>query len=135
MRRFLCLAVCAILPLASAPLAWASSSAHTSTIVATTFRLQVPAHLGYNATFWVAYGPLAGKFGLIRLHKIGPQLYGATQRLPAGRTVFAYIAGHGTVKTKAGLQPGGMVTTIRRVGPATPQRASRIEVRWAGPVG
>jgi hypothetical protein len=104
--------------------------------VSVTFRLQVGGHPASGATFWVAYGPLAGRFGLVRLHRSDGGVYTATRRLPAtGRAVFAYLAGNGVVRTRVGLAPGNPVVTIERFGPALPTQLRPQLVHWRAPVG
>jgi hypothetical protein len=82
------------------------------------FRVSIPSQLPSSTTLWVAYGPVAGKFGLIRLR---PGLRGefvASGRFPAGTSAtFYYIEGHGTIRTRAGVGPGNPVQTIGHVGP------------------
>ena len=104
--------------------------------VVQSFRLQVDGEVGAKATFWVAYGPLAGHFGLIRLHPVGANLYSATVRLPgSGRTQFAYLRGNGVVRTPQGQAPGDPVTTIRLIGPVSVPRVALPTVQWQAPVG
>jgi hypothetical protein len=106
--------------------------------VAYTFRLQVSGTPDARATFWVAYGPLQGRFGVIRLRSTASgQVYTATRRLPLhARAYFAYLAGQGTLHTKAGIVPGNPVTVIQRVGPFTVQPGRGIPAaHWAAPVG
>ncbi|MGH2443281.1 MAG: hypothetical protein ACRDFX_08975 [Chloroflexota bacterium] len=85
--------------------------------VACDFRLNVKGTPSAPATFWVAYGPLDGKFGIIRLHAVGNGQYRATKRLPRnGKSQFVYVEGQGVVHTRAGAVPGGNVITIKNVG-------------------
>jgi hypothetical protein len=42
------------------------------------FRLHVVGRPSPGTTFWVAYGPLAGRFGIIRLHAAGSNMYEAS---------------------------------------------------------
>lgn len=105
--------------------------------VPVTFRMQVDAGAQSGRTFWVAFGPVAGRFWLIRLHHNGGA-FTATADLPAGtRTVFSYIAGNGTAQAKMGTVPGNPVVTVRQVGPVTlnNHRSVLPTVRWSGPVG
>jgi len=100
------------------------------------FRLQVSGPRDPSATYWVAYGPLHGRFGIKRLQPVANGLFEASQRLsPRTRTVFAYVAGHGAIKTRAGLAPGNPVVTIRVFGPAVIAPAGLPLVRWNTPIG
>jgi hypothetical protein len=124
-----------LLPAAAATPRSSHSSAPARTTVAT-FRLQVQGGSAGGTTYWVAYGPLAGRWGLIRLHRSGSGLYTARKALPAdGRTVFTYLAGQGTVMTKLGPAPGWPVQTIRSVGPTTAPNLPSGTVRWQAPIG
>jgi hypothetical protein len=101
-----------------------------------TFRLQLTQRMPSDATFWVAYGPLAGRFGVIRLQANGAGLYVGAKSLPRGaRTTFAYVMGRGTVRTPAGPQPGGRVVTIQVMSDQTVGKAEIPLVHWQGPVG
>ena len=107
--------------------------AHT---VLVTFRLEVTGSPAARTTFWVAYGPLAGRFGLIQLHSLGGGVYGAGRRLPmGGRTTYAYLAGQGVAHTRIGRAPGDPVIIIESFGPATALEAGRSVARWQAPVG
>jgi hypothetical protein len=104
--------------------------------VAVTFRLQVSGKPGQGTTFWVAYGPLADRFGLVQLHRSAPGLYAVTQSLPAqGRTIFAYLVGHGSIHTRFGSAPGDPVAIIKRVGPVSARGLGAPTVTWTAPVG
>lgn len=101
-----------------------------------TFRLQVAGRVAPGTTFWVAYGPLRGRFVILRLRRDAPGSYVATQMLPmGGRTTFAYVAGRGTMMTRLGLVPGNPVITIKEVGPVTISHAELPAVQWQAPVG
>lgn len=114
----------------------ASSAPTRPATVISVFRLHVAGRVSPAMTFWVSYGPLGGRFGLIRLRHQSGNLYSGTRRLPtSGKTTFYYLMGHGTTRTRMGVVPGGPVTTIRAVGPASVwPRAPRI-VRWQVPAG
>lgn len=89
-------------------------------MVSTSFHLRVAVKAAPGTTFWVAYGPLDGKWGLIRLHRSGKSVYSGSRVLPtSGRTVFSFIAGRGTMRSRMGVVPGNPVTTIRSIGPIT----------------
>ncbi len=99
------------------------------------FRLSVEGPVSPDDTFWVAYGPLAGTWGIIRLHARGPKLFESRVTLPRGRTVFSFIEGRGVMHTRLGAVPGNPVTTIRQVGPATTARPAFPLVVWHVPIG
>lgn len=102
---------------------------------AVTFRLQVAGDVPRNMTFWMAYGPLAGRFGIVQLHRFDTHLYRTTVRLPLGRSSFAYIAGYGVQSMPYGLVPGDPVITIRYMERSTARRAARSTVSWHVPLG
>jgi hypothetical protein len=100
------------------------------------FRLHAPVPVPRSTTFWVAYGPLAGKFGIIQLLPAGSGQYAGRAALPADdRTVFTYISGIGRMHTRAGWVPRRGGTPIRSVGPTSALAASRIPVRYIPPIG
>jgi hypothetical protein len=104
--------------------------------VAVTFRLHVSGKPASDTTFWVAYGPLAGRFGLVQLHPSGAGVYSATQTLPTqGRTTFAYLAGRGAIQSRFGPAPGDPVTIIQRIGPVSARELDTSPITWTGPVG
>ena len=104
--------------------------------VSVTFRLHVSGEPDLRTTYWVAYGPLAGQWGVIQLHPWGAGTYGALRALPSsGHTIFRYLAAQGTVKTRFGPAPGGRVVTIQAVGPVSAAQLSRYRVEWQAPVG
>jgi hypothetical protein len=100
------------------------------------FRLHVDGRVTPGTTFWVAYGPLAGHFGLIRLQPDGLHLYAATVRLPgSGRTQFAYVRGTGATRTQHGQVPGDPVVTIKVIGPVSVPQVELPTVQWQSPSG
>jgi len=100
------------------------------------FRLQVSGLRNPAATYWVAYGPLRGRFGIKRLRPAANGLFEASQWLPLHlRTTFAYVAGYGVMRTRAGLAPGNPVITIRVFGPAVIAPGGIPVVRWNTPIG
>lgn len=130
-------AVAVLFPLAGRVQARTQPGMGTATVLET-FRLQISGSPETGTTFWVAYGPLAGHFGVIQLHRSAAGKYVAQQRLPArGRTVFAYLGGQGVMQTRLGVAPGNPVITIRRIGPVTLSSAQRSlpVVQWYAPVG
>ena len=101
-----------------------------------TFQLQVHGVSAPGTTYWVAYGPLAGRFGVIRLQARGHGLFSAQRRLPLReRTSIAFVAGQGCVFTPAGQEPGGRVVTISARGPGPLQELAAQPVSWQAPAG
>jgi len=99
------------------------------------FRLQVFGAPAAGTTFWVAYGPLGGRFGLFQLRGAAG-VYEAQHRLPAhGRTVFTYLAGQEVTHTRIGAVPSNPVITIASIGPTTALKASQRVVYWQAPAG
>jgi hypothetical protein len=108
----------------------------TAPTILKTFRLQVTGRPPAGTTFWVAYGPLAGRFGIIQLRPAGRALYVATRRLPAhGRTTFVYIAGHGTIRARFGPAPGNPVATIQVLNAMPVSRETLPVVQYQVPLG
>ena|SRR5947209_4576391 len=123
-------------PLCPAPVQGAVKPARPERTVLTRFRLHVLGRSVARTTFWVAYGPLADRWGLVRLHAARSGRYAAIQRLPANeRTVFAYLAGSGVVATPLGPAPGNPVVTIRLVGPTSASHIGATTVQWHVPTG
>jgi hypothetical protein len=102
---------------------------------ASIFRLVVYGTIAPTDTFWVAYGPLQDKWGIIQLHAAGLNLYGARAKLPRGHTVFSFIQGSGVLHTRLGLVPGNPVTTIRQIGPTSASGGDFPLVVWREPMG
>lgn len=99
------------------------------------FRLHVAGTVPQDMTFWMAYGPLADRFGIVQLHRAGQGVYTAVTHLPVGKSTFAYIAGHGVISTRLGPAPGGPIVTIRRLFGVTARQAGLTTVRWRASVG
>jgi hypothetical protein len=100
------------------------------------FSLSVAGTPDPGTTFWVSYGPLAGKFAVVRLHPEGANTYGVRLRLPAGgHGTFYYLTGHGTMKSRSGPVPGDPVATIKRVGPVTLSQGLALRASWYPPLG
>lgn len=120
----------------SAGLAQPSGAAHPHRgTVQTTFRLRVQGHVGPRTTFWVAYGPLADRWGIVQLHAAGHGIFLSQRRLPLnGRSVFAYLEGNGAIATRIGPAPGNPVVTIRRLGPFRVSSRGLPLVCWTAPV-
>jgi hypothetical protein len=117
---------------------WAnvSTAQASSQLVSTPFHVQVPGPVSAQTTLWVAYGPVAGKFGIIRLHASPSGQFVGSARFPAGsRATFYYIEGQGTVHTRAGLAPGNPTRTLGRVGPLVIGRQPVPLFRAAAPRG
>jgi hypothetical protein len=111
-----------------------SRSVHSSSSVSI-FRLIVHGTIARTDTFWVAYGPLQDKWGIIQLHAAGPNLYVARAKLPRGRTVFSFIQGRGVLHTRLGAAAGNPVTTIRQIGPTSALGGDFPLVVWREPIG
>ena len=141
MQRLVAVVVLAVTALvtAASPAAARSTPAGSSgrpLTIQTVFRLNVTGNVAPGTTFWLAYGPLAGHFGMIQLHQQSPGVYEASQRLPtSARTLFTYLAGRGAIRTRAGLAPGAPVVTIRRIGPASIWPKGVPAARWFSPAG
>jgi hypothetical protein len=100
------------------------------------FRIHVSGKFPGDATFWVAYGPLAGRFWLVRLHKTFRGTFGTQRSLPsAGTSSFTYLVGRGSVSTPAGPAPGNPVTVIRTLGPVSVEQLARARIAWHLPAG
>jgi hypothetical protein len=118
----------------SASPAMASQSPARPAVALTTFRLQVTGTSDPGATYWIAYGPLAGKFGIAQLHQRSRGVYTASLQLPTnGKSVFSYMVGHGAVHTRLGVEPGGPVLTVRQFGPTSVWPHGIPAVRWHPP--
>jgi hypothetical protein len=101
-----------------------------------TFHLRVQATPPPQMTFWVAYGPPAPHFGVVRLHPVGNGQYVGSRALPVGASAsFTYLAGWGTVRTRAGAVPGDPVFVIKRTGRVRIGLARLPAVVWRGPRG
>jgi hypothetical protein len=102
----------------------------------TVFKLQVAGQVDSGTTFWVAYGPLAGKFGIVQLRQRSAGVYAASRSLPTtGRSIFTYLVGTGVVRTKSGLEPGNPVRTVKTVGPVSVWPHGVPAARWQAPAG
>jgi hypothetical protein len=101
-----------------------------------TFRLAVHGRPPSRATFWVAYGPLAGRFGIVQMHGSRSGQYAATIRAPEGaQSTFAVVTGVGRIWTRAGWQPGNPVAVIRLLGRLAVRAGPVALVQWSVPVG
>ncbi|HEX6507689.1 MAG TPA: hypothetical protein VF221_08675 [Chloroflexota bacterium] len=132
MRRIAAPLLAIVVALASLSPASAGAAGHGS--ARTTFTLEVRGSISADATFWVAFGPLDDRWGLIQLHPAGHDLYQARVALPAGRTAFAYLEGNGVAHSRLGSVPGDPTITIARRGPA-PVSGTLPVVRWHAPIG
>lgn len=136
MKRWIAAAALLVLSLALAAPADAQTPIRTvRQPVGSLFRLSVRGAVDPADTFWVAYGPLAGKWGIVQLHSAGNGLYVAHVTLPAGRSVFSFIQGRGVMHTRLGAVPGNPVTTIRQIGPMSVPRGAFPLVVWQEPMG
>ena len=141
MRYLGSLTAAAVLALASLSPALAASNetsrgAAPNHTVIRTFRLEVSNQVSPRATFWVAYGPLKGQWGLVRLRATRSGVYQGSARLPIpGKTTFAFIEGQGVVHTAHGPVPGDLVVTIKRFDHVSTTAPQLGLVQWQAPVG
>jgi hypothetical protein len=109
---------------------------HAVRMGTTTFRLAVAGSPAKGATFWVSYGPLAGKFGVIELRSTGSHLYSARTVLPVNEAgTFTYLKAQGVQKVHGSAQPGGIPVVIRSVAAVTAVEAASHIVHWSVPLG
>jgi hypothetical protein len=130
---------------ASAALLWITGThatnvhhppSHSPRLSTTTFGLTVTGTPAKGTTFWVAHGPLAGRFGVIRLQPRGNHTYSARVTLPVyGVTTFTYLAAQGTQMVHGMPEPGGTVVVIRAMESVTATVASQRVVHWSVPLG
>ncbi len=100
------------------------------------FRLRVAGQPSPGTQFWVAYGPVAGRFGILRLRATSAGTYSAARTLPILEpTSVAYLAARGQVRTRAGLEPAHVLAIIFNSGPISLLEAQRHVPRWQAPVG
>jgi hypothetical protein len=130
LRRGLAIAavmVASLLSFCQAAGAQTQSSPH----VTVAFRLHVSGLLPDKATFWVAYGPIDGRFWVVRLRRSVEGTFGTRRSLPSdGTSDFTYLVGRGTVSTPAGPAPGNPVTVIRTFGHVSADKVARARVVW-----
>jgi hypothetical protein len=111
-------------------------SSGTPRIATSTFSVTVTGTPAKGTTFWVAHGPLAGRFGVIRLLPRGNHTYSARVSLPVtGVTSFTYLAAHGTRMVHGMPEPGGAEVVIRTMESVTATVASQRAVHWSVPLG
>lgn len=136
MRCLSALVLASSLLLATGARVLAHPSAGHTRMVSADFRLHVAGQVASGTTFWVAYGPLDGKFAILRLHSTGNGTFVRRSSLPAGaRATYSYVMGHGALHTRLGQEPGNPVVTIRTIGPVTVRQAPLPTVQWHAPVG
>lgn len=99
------------------------------------FHLHVSGTPDAHMTYWVAYGPLQGRFGVMQLHAVGAGQYSVQRSLPDGTTNLTFLAGIGSVHTRAGDAPGNPVVTIRTLTFVSIQGCALPTVEWQAPVG
>ncbi|GAC1473180.1 MAG: hypothetical protein PVSMB7_26790 [Chloroflexota bacterium] len=105
------------------------------TSVPVTFHLQIAGTPTKSTTFWVAWGPSGGGFGIVQLHRSG-RYFTADHRFPVGARVgLSYIEGHGVMSTRFGPAPGNPVRTIRTLAPTSAAQLTHAVVRYQSPVG
>lgn len=135
-RKYIASAAIALAGVATPFAAHASTRASNLSLVRTAFHLQAESGLPPTTTYWVAYGPVAGKFGLIRLRNTGHGQFTAAGWFPSGtRATFYYIEGQGTIQTKAGPAPGNPVHTIGHTSPVIIGRQAVPLFRVPAPAG
>ena len=120
--------------------AHAAASPHPSTasprMTPTTFRIAVTGTPARGTTFWVAHGPLGGRFGVIQLHHESGHVYAARVAQPASEsTTFTYLTAHGVQMVHGSVEPGKDVTVIRTLDSVTASIAASQTVRWSVPLG
>lgn len=136
MRRLSAIVLGVFLLLATGATVLAHPLGRHARFVATDFRLHVAGHVARGTTFWVAYGPLDGKFAILRLRSVGNGIFVRRSSLPIGaRATYTYVMGHGALHTRLGQEPGNPVVTIRTVGPLTVRQAPLPAVQWHAPIG
>jgi hypothetical protein len=109
---------------------------HTVRMGTTTFHLAVAGNPAKGSTFWLSYGPLAGRFGVIKLHPDGNHQYSARATLPLDAAgTFTYLQAQGTQMVHGLPQPGGIPTVIRSMEAVTAVAVSHHVVRWSVPLG
>jgi hypothetical protein len=100
-----------------------------------TLQVQLATRPLHHMSLWVSYGPLGGRFGVIRLGQVGPLSFAATHQFPLhGRSMFTYLASYRMVQTPVGMVPDYPLIMIRSIGPVAAWQLP-AEVRWAPPVG
>jgi hypothetical protein len=105
-------------------------------MVMASVRIHVSGRADPLASYWVAWGPLDDKFGLVQLHRRSGNTFAGDQLLPAGgQTIFAYLVGRGVILTAHGPVPGDPVVTIKRVGPVSMAHLHLSTVEWSGTSG
>lgn len=114
----------------------ATSSTHTSAIETVSFRLHVSGAVPATMTFWAAYGPVEGRFGLVQLKQTSSGQFTGGALLPTGKSgIVSYLAGRGVVQTRFGPAPGNPVFTIRRTAKIPLSTRTLPLVRWSAPQG
>ena len=101
-----------------------------------TFRISVSGSPAKDTTFWVAHGPLNGRFGVIRLHRESGHSYAARITLPSNETTsFTYLTAQGVQWVHGLPQPAGTVTVIRTLDSVTASAAAAQAIHWSIPLG
>ncbi len=120
---------------ASTP-AFAHSSSRHPRMATMTFSIQVAGDIGPGTTFWLAHGPINGRFGIVRMHRVGRNTYAVQQIFPKGhRATFTYVMGHGAIETPGGPAPGDPVVIIDTVGPLHLNGETLPTIQWQAPIG
>lgn len=89
-----------------------------------------------GTTYWVSYGPLGGRFGVVRLSSSANHLYSAQVKLPLDEPgTFTFLQAQGTEMVHGIPQPGGIPIVIRRMQAVTAVMVSQRVVHWSVPLG
>ncbi len=128
------LALCFVRGASAAPLH--RNPTHSVQLGRATFSLVVTGTPASTLTYWVAHGPLDGRFGVIELHPTGTKVFSATVSLPLfAKTTFTYLAST-RVQVVHGLkQPAGTIVTIKSMDDVTAGTAAMKTMHWSAPLG
>lgn len=134
LRGCLCAAVAAA-GIALGGVSQASANTREGTTVCR-FALRIPTKPAAHATYWVAYGPVAGRFSVKRMTAAGTRSFALNLRLPIGaRSTFVYLKGNGVIHTRFGPAPGNPVRTLGQQGPTRVHGGMRASFRYHAPQG
>ncbi len=127
---FVCAGVAALQP------ASAEAASQSRVQISQTFRIHVNGDADASSAFWVAYGPVKGRFSIVQLHSSDGHSFRATRQLPLrARTTFTYLMSAGRIHTRAGWAPAERAMTITQLGPVVITPAQPAVVQWQVPVG
>lgn len=109
---------------------------HVVKLSRVTFTLIVTGEPAPNLSYWVAHGPIDGRFGVIQLHPVGTNSFSASVTLPAlAKTVFTYLASTGRQVLHGQKQPAGTIVTIKSMEHVTAETAAFKIMHWSAPLG